>query len=243
MSGRTSRSRGRSARQSSARESIETAPKPTTKDLLIATSEQLFGRSGIDGVSLREIGAAAGQTNSNVVQYHFSSKRGLIRAIMNDRLRRLEVVRRERLEALAGARGARQPREALRLLWGPLMSVQGAEGDHTFCRFLLQYLLQPQGPEHPSRDVAAYNRSRRTPPELSVLGISRRLLRGHCKVLPASIFNARLTALSMMFLSAVVEHDNARLLAPRVTNHPFDLEPILDMAIAALAAPVTKRRR
>jgi AcrR family transcriptional regulator len=218
------------------------ALKPSTKDLLIATSELLFSRSGINGVSLREIGAAAGQTNSNVVQYHFRDKRGLVAAIMNDRLRRLETARCEMLRQLEPGR-ADQPRARalLRLLWEPLMSVKAADGDHTFCRFLLQYLLQPQGPEHPSRDVDAYHRSRKTPPELPCLGKIRRLLRANYPTLGTSRFHSRLTSLSMMFLAAIVEHDNARLLRPRVRGQRFDIEPMLDLAIAGLGAPVSKR--
>ncbi len=214
--------------------------KPSTKELLIVTGELLFGRSGINGVSLREIGVAAGQTNSNVVQYHFRDKRGLISAIMNDRLYRLEAVRCERLQQLESGRTG-QPRALLRLLWEPLMSVQAADGEHTFCRFLLQYLLQPQGPEHPSRDEVAYHRSRKTPPDLSCLGKIRRLLRANYGMLSTGAFHARLTALSMMFLSAIVEHDNARLLTSRVRSQRFDIEPLLDLAIAGLGAPIAAR--
>jgi AcrR family transcriptional regulator len=56
-----------------------------TRRLLVRTAEQLFAESGIDAVSLRQIGAAAGTRNSGAVAYHFGDKEGLIRAIIDDR--------------------------------------------------------------------------------------------------------------------------------------------------------------
>jgi AcrR family transcriptional regulator len=63
--------------------------KLSTKSLLIDTGEKLFGQHGFDGISLREIAVAAGQANSNVVQYHFTNKNGLIMAISEDPARPL----------------------------------------------------------------------------------------------------------------------------------------------------------
>jgi AcrR family transcriptional regulator len=233
------RSPGRRTGRLSANIKAQVPGRPATKDLLIATGEQFFGRFGINGVSLREIGVAAGQTNSNVVQYHFKDKRGLVIAIINDRMRRLEKMRGERLD-LIEADGTRDARELLRVLWEPMASVRNAEGEHTFCRFLLQYMLQPLGPEHPSLGLAAYYRSRRIPSDLPQLARLQRHLRRQYESLSMSTFVLRMSALGKMFLSTIVEHDNARLLAPTVKGQGFDLEPILDLSIAALAAPVTE---
>ncbi len=59
--------------------------KRDTPVLLITTAEELYGRHGIDAVSLRQIAEAAGQRNPAVVQYHFSTKQGLMRAIVEHR--------------------------------------------------------------------------------------------------------------------------------------------------------------
>jgi AcrR family transcriptional regulator len=37
---------------------------PTTRERLLVTAERLFAERGVAGVSLREIGAAAGQRNN-----------------------------------------------------------------------------------------------------------------------------------------------------------------------------------
>ena len=87
-------------------------PTPTASALrLVVAAERLFAIHGIDGVSLRQIAAAAGSGNNSAVHYHFRSKQGLIRAIFRHRLpqiigeRRLLTARcdpddlRSRLEA------------------------------------------------------------------------------------------------------------------------------------------------
>ena len=68
------------------------------------TAERLFARHGIDGVSLRQIGAAAGNGNNSAVQYHFGSREALIQAIFEYRMPRL-TQRRQQLEAEARAEG------------------------------------------------------------------------------------------------------------------------------------------
>ena len=59
---------------------------PSTKELMVLVAERLFAQHGIQGVSLRQIGAAAGTSNNSAVQYHFGSKDGLIEAIMGYRV-------------------------------------------------------------------------------------------------------------------------------------------------------------
>jgi AcrR family transcriptional regulator len=51
-------------------------------DALIRAAERLFAERGSDAVSLREITSEAGATNASAVQYHFSDRRGLVRAIV-----------------------------------------------------------------------------------------------------------------------------------------------------------------
>jgi AcrR family transcriptional regulator len=235
---RTSSSLGRRVRRPDQAQPV--ARKLSTKDLLINVGEHLFGRFGIDAVSLREIAAAAGQTSSNAVQYHFKDKHGLVLAILNDRLHRHEAQRRERLETLQTA-GMYAPHDLLRVLWESIVSIRGPDGQHSFCRFVLQYLLQPQGPDHPTRNLAAYRRSRKVPVEFASLLTLNRLLRECYPDLTTTQFDYRLKAVATMFLAAVVEHDNAQLAMQPGDHAEFDLESIVDLATAALGAPVIKR--
>jgi AcrR family transcriptional regulator len=61
----------------------------STKEQIVQAAERLFAEHGVDGVSLRQIGAAAGNANNSAVQYHFGSKEQLIRAIFEYRQPRI----------------------------------------------------------------------------------------------------------------------------------------------------------
>jgi AcrR family transcriptional regulator len=56
------------------------------KAQIIRAAERLFAQYGIDGVSLRQIGAEAGNGNKSAVQYHFGTKDRLLQAICEHRL-------------------------------------------------------------------------------------------------------------------------------------------------------------
>jgi AcrR family transcriptional regulator len=67
-----------------------------TRLRLIETAERLFAERGVNGVSLREIGAEAGQRNTGAVRYHFGSKEALIDAVFRHRMETIN----ERREAM-----------------------------------------------------------------------------------------------------------------------------------------------
>jgi AcrR family transcriptional regulator len=53
---------------------------------MIEVAERLYAERGINGVSLREIGAAAGQRNTAAARYHFGTKQGLVDAVFEHRM-------------------------------------------------------------------------------------------------------------------------------------------------------------
>src|SRR5580704_17421931 len=65
--------------------STATLPR-STKEQIVLAAERLFAERGYEGVSLREIGAAAGSGNNSAVQYHFGSKEQLVVGIFENRL-------------------------------------------------------------------------------------------------------------------------------------------------------------
>jgi AcrR family transcriptional regulator len=220
------------------RKSAAAPERNSAKDVLIDAGEQLFGRHGLDGISLREIALAAGQANTAAVHYHFKSRAGLVLAILDNRLEKIERLRCEQLQNLS-ADDRRNPRSVLRLNWLPSMAIRNAAGSYTFCRFLLQYMLHPDTVPHP---VASYlsasgTRELAVGRNLACSAMAVELLAACCGRVPAETFYRRLRVLSLMFLSAVVEYDNRRLLTKGGRCAIFDVDPILDMAIAALAAP------
>src|SRR4051812_50018016 len=79
---------------------------PSTKEQIVLAAEALFAERGVEGVSLRQIGAAAGNGNNSAVQYHFGTKDRLVQAGFEYRLPRP----RERRDPLLAARRPHDPR-------------------------------------------------------------------------------------------------------------------------------------
>ena len=87
----------------------------STRELLLATAEELYGGQGIDAVSLREIQRASGVKNANALQYHFGDRAGLLTALLEKHSYDVELRRHallDRYEA-AGEQNLRALAEAL----------------------------------------------------------------------------------------------------------------------------------
>jgi len=215
--------------------------RPSTKSLLLDTAELLFARYGLEGISLREIGMAAGQANPNVVQYHFEDKSGLINAILYDRIKRMDVMRGEQLERLK-KNELKDTKKILRILWTSWISLKASDKSHAFCRFFLQYAIHSDIAQHPVFGHLASNDDLTAPkPDLQddfphTIKIID-LLREQFRSMPDKIFARRSKALGMMFFAALSEHDYKHFHDQDIESSEFDIEPILDMAVGAFRAP------
>jgi len=116
---------------------LPSQPERDTKAQVIEAAERLFGRYGLEGVSLRQIAAEAGSSNPSVVQYHFGDKRGLIQAIYVYRLAALEVRRGALLAQARQDREMADPRTLLEVLLGPLSKERDQDGRRSYAAFLL----------------------------------------------------------------------------------------------------------
>jgi AcrR family transcriptional regulator len=110
--------------------------RAATRLALIETAELLFARYGVEGVSTRQIGAAIGSSNTNVVSYHFGSKDALIVEIIRHRVPALEA-RRAALLAAARRANASPPLSALLdAMLRPFFEQTDDQGRHTYAAFL-----------------------------------------------------------------------------------------------------------
>ncbi|MEM9480643.1 MAG: TetR/AcrR family transcriptional regulator [Verrucomicrobiota bacterium] len=75
-----------------------------TKDCILGVAERLFAKLGFDAVSLRQLTDEAG-VNLAAVNYHFGSKDGLIRAVLEHRILPLNVERVRLLSEAVDAAG------------------------------------------------------------------------------------------------------------------------------------------
>ena len=121
---------------------------PDAREILLDTAERLLGEKGIEGASMRQIAAEAGQGNNSVVQYHFGSKAGLMREIIERRVAGFEP----RREALLAATRENDLRSLLKVLFLPIAELVDDQGRHAYARFIMQFLSSfryQAGTEHP----------------------------------------------------------------------------------------------
>lgn len=110
--------------------------RDSTRAALIEKAEVLIAELGVEGVTARQIGAAIGSANNNVVAYHFGGKEELITAIYHHRLPAIEARRAELLAALDAQGRGSDITGLLDALWRPLYEQRGEDGKHSYAAFL-----------------------------------------------------------------------------------------------------------
>lgn len=112
------------------------------RDDLLAAAERLFASSGLDGVSLREITAAAGATNASAIQYHFGDREGLIRAVVARHDETVDARRHGLLDAIhTGSTDARPLVDALVRPYAAELHSPGGAG---YLRVMADLLNHPR---------------------------------------------------------------------------------------------------
>ena len=127
------------------------SPRPDTRAQLLEAAERLFAEHGVDGVSLREINREAGAKNAVAIQYHFTDRAGVLRAVLDKHMPSVEARRHALLDQYE-AEGA----DDLRALAGALVRPLAAElsnpaGGREFLQIHADLLNRPR----PSVDPAA----------------------------------------------------------------------------------------
>jgi len=125
---------------------VQTVNEPTTlstRDRILGSAERLFARYGYDGVSIRQIGAAA-CAQIALINYHFGTKDQLYRAVFE---RRIRPVSERRRAALATA-VAEQPKPSLRAvldaLARPWIEMRGTPEGRDYTRLIAREVNDPR---------------------------------------------------------------------------------------------------
>jgi AcrR family transcriptional regulator len=111
-----------------------------TRKALIEKAETLIAELGVEGISIRQVGAAIGSSNPSVVTYHFGNKDALIEAIYRYRLPGLEARRGELLRKAEEAGATEDIGTLFRIFWLPLHELVNGDGIHSYARFLASVL-------------------------------------------------------------------------------------------------------
>jgi AcrR family transcriptional regulator len=121
-----------SARAATAKK-MQPAPEAGAREKLLPAAERLFATRGYNGVSVRELAAAAG-VNSALVAYHFGSKEGLLSEVYR---RHCEKMNAERKRLLEDARAKSRPPKleaVLEAFIRPALETAGGEAGESFTR-------------------------------------------------------------------------------------------------------------
>lgn len=124
-------SEGRSVRRRSRR----------TQDRILDAAEKLMVDKGIDGVSLREVNAAAGQRNASAVQYHFGNKAGLLGAIIERHRGAVEIARAALMTSRPDAQTS--TRQWLECLVAPMTALLDDASGRRYLQIIAQFVDRP----------------------------------------------------------------------------------------------------
>jgi AcrR family transcriptional regulator len=207
----------------------------TTKERLIEAAERLFAQHGIDAVSLREINRESGARNAIAVQYHFTDRAGVVRAILDKHTPDVEARRHAMLDQYEADRGSGggDDREAdIRALAAALVRPLGAkladaDGGPAFLQIYADLLNRPNPLMTPSAfegKADSFQRWRALTKPL----VEKDAVRLH----------RRFTAL----LHAAVELGRRARSGPHTDDRLFT-SWLIDVVAAILAAPVSAETR
>lgn len=201
--------------------------KPGVAQRILDAAERLFGRQGMEAVSLRQIAAAAGSANPSVVQYHFGDKATLVRAIFERRLPSLEARRAQLLEQ-AGGIARLDARALLDILLSPIAEEKDIEGRRSYGAFLLG-LRMTRGLGGPRRAAAGL-----APLTSQVVA----LLQDVSPHLSPALRQRRLLAASDSYLVTLAEIDSQVMSGePPMFSEKELLTDALEVATAIMTAP------
>ena len=203
-----------------------------TREQIILAAERLFGKFGIDAVSLRQINVAAGQLNNSAAHYHFGTKEALIAATFDYRMEGINRRRLQKLDEVSKAGQVGDVRVLVQAIILPIVEEvkQGKGGSHYF-----RFAGQAFG--HPRFDFFSMRRS-----EFSE-GMQRihRLLQAALPDVPEILFGQRFGMIIELIFHSLADREIFRLSTQERTdfNAAAFLNNLVDSCTAAISAPVS----
>jgi AcrR family transcriptional regulator len=198
---------------------------------IVETAERMYAERGLNGVSLREIGAAAGQLNTGAARYHFGSKLGLINAVFELRMAPINAARERLLDEIE-ADGAEH--DVRRLAAAFTLPLAGALGSRERPSWYLRFAVQAG-----HVDGSAPTRLADQPWTRGVDRV-RELLLAAIDV-PAPLASLRWTTFGAHIGHALAARERELQEPARrgVLPHDVFISALLDTAVALVGAPVS----
>jgi AcrR family transcriptional regulator len=201
---------------------------PSTKEQIVRAAERLFAARGLDGVSLREIGMAAGNGNNSAVQYHFGSKEQLVLAIFEFRLPYLN----ERRKMLIAQRRPNDLRCVVECYVLPILEQGEMEGSHylSFIAMLHQHaerrLFERIPDEFQQRTLAFRDQAGALIPQV-----------------PEPLRSHRISEAITFSVHAASDRERAKANGQDVLPFAVHVTDLLDALVGFLEAPVSRETR
>ena len=202
------------------------------KERMVLIGEVQFAENGINGASMREIAAKAGQKNHYAVQYHFGSREGLVRAIFDYRMKQMEARREEMLHQAEQQGLLLDARALLDIVMLPQLDLEDVDGNHSYASFLSQYLLR-------SRSTQFGDFGSQSPPHLQR---TLDLLRERLSYLPTAVAQRRLVNGCLMFLNMLVSHRSSDPADAQEENFEHAVEDTMEMLVTSICMPLRTSR-
>jgi AcrR family transcriptional regulator len=202
------------------------SPEPARRQILDAAL-RLFAVRGVAGVSLREIRIAAKQRNAGALHYHFGSKDGLLRALLERELPPL-VARRRVLLAEAKMSPPGDMRSVAAVFVLPFAELAtGSARDRSIILLLSRLHDDVSLSLDRIMDLVGD----------TAIGDAIGLLRSRTIHIPEDIMSERLTVANSIFLHAAATRARGGRRERRLTDALFSAN-LVDMFHGALIAPV-----
>lgn len=203
-----------------------------TRQLLLDAAERMFAERGVEGVSMRQIGAAVGQGNFAVIQYYFDSKEGLVRAIIERRATELMSMRQAMLDDTKKAGKTTDTRSLLSILHLPIAKIKDENDRSIYANFMLQALKLLWG----NARILHHSWEQEGPVKETI-----RLLAALNPHLNSDQLAMRILRINRLFVNAVVDWDRVREMGGSYDDEDFFLNDLLNMMTAAFEAPLPER--
>jgi AcrR family transcriptional regulator len=193
---------------------------------LLDAAERLIGARGVEGVSLREIGAAAGHRNNSAAQYHFGTKERLLAAVFE---RRMAPINERRLELLAAVADG-DVRGIVEAWWRPFVEAVLVDPPTGYGGFVAQVVSHPafEAFRTEAREVTA-----------GLDEVVRRLAAA-LPELPPRVLNTRLRLVSLAACNLVADHERRIVDGGRPPGVDAVVATLADALTGLLTAPVTQ---
>lgn len=198
---------------------------------LLSVAERLFAEQGIQSVSFNQIAKAADQRNSTVIQYHFGSKTGLLQAILERHMPRVNEFRLELLGSIDGADRPSDLRKLAEAMVLPYSANLTHENGSYFVRMAAQFYSDP------SLELFKLAKGKHNTGMREVGRMTREILSD----LPVDVVKHRLAVITSLVFAVFADREKLRAAGRHVGVARLHIKrfesDLVAMIVAALNAP------